>query len=107
MNWIGIWKSLTRRNSETRQVVPGSILRVVFSHGEDGYIIAECPQLPGCMSQGKTKEEAGRNIADAIKYVLTVRMGQLLAETIPNERSADDSAGEESFRVNYPELISV
>jgi predicted RNase H-like HicB family nuclease len=59
------------------------------------------------MSQGKTKEEAGRNIADAIKSVLTVRMGQLLAEMIPNERSADNSVGEESFRVNYPELISV
>jgi predicted RNase H-like HicB family nuclease len=59
------------------------------------------------MSQGKTKEEAGRNIADAIKSVLTVRMGQLLSENVPNERSADDSAGEESFRVKYPELIPV
>jgi predicted RNase H-like HicB family nuclease len=107
MNRIGIWKSLTRRNAETRQMVPGSVLRVVFRHGEDGYIIAECPQLPGCMSQGKTTEEAGQNIKDAIKSVLSVRMGQLLSETVPNERNADDLAGEKSFRIEYPELISV
>ena len=107
MNWIGIWNSLTRRNTKTRQVYPGSVLRVVFRHGEDGYIIAECPQLPGCMSQGRTKEEAGRNIADAIKSVLAARMGQFFSEPIPTERSADDLAGEKSFRVKCPELISV
>ena len=34
--------------------------------GEDGYWVAECPSLPGCVSQGKTKEEAISNIREAI-----------------------------------------
>ena len=106
MNWMKIWKSPNRRRTEIRQVSPDSILRVIFKQGEDGYIIAECPQLPGCMSQGKTKDEAARNIVDAIKSVLAVRMWQSVSETIPNEREAGDLEGEESFRVQGPELIS-
>jgi predicted RNase H-like HicB family nuclease len=39
---------------------------IVFS-GEDGYYVAECPSLPGCLSQGKTKEEAIANIKEAIR----------------------------------------
>ncbi len=38
---------------------------VIYS-GEDGYWVAECPSLPGCISQGKTKEEAISNIKEAI-----------------------------------------
>ena len=34
--------------------------------GEDGYWVAECPSPPGCISQGATKEEATRNIREAI-----------------------------------------
>ena len=46
---------------------------VTFTPGEDGYIVAECPSLPGCVSQGKTKEEALANIKEAIEGVLEVR----------------------------------
>ena len=35
--------------------------------GEDGFWIAECPSLPGCVSQGKTKAEAIDNIREAIE----------------------------------------
>ncbi|MHB1545036.1 MAG: type II toxin-antitoxin system HicB family antitoxin [bacterium] len=40
--------------------------QVVIYSGEDGYWVAECPSLPGCISQGKTKEEAISNIKEAI-----------------------------------------
>jgi len=40
---------------------------VIIYSGEDGYWIAECPSLPGCISQGKTKEEAINNIKEAIQ----------------------------------------
>jgi predicted RNase H-like HicB family nuclease len=40
--------------------------QVVLYPGEDGYWVAECPSLPGCVSQGKTKEEAIANIREAI-----------------------------------------
>lgn len=39
---------------------------VVLFPGEDGYWVAECPSLPGCMSQGRTKPEAISNIKEAI-----------------------------------------
>lgn len=40
--------------------------QAVIHLGEDGYWVADCPSLPGCISQGKTKEEATRNIKEAI-----------------------------------------
>ena len=40
--------------------------RIVIEQDEDGIYVAECPNLPGCISQGKTREEALENIKDAI-----------------------------------------
>ena len=41
--------------------------QVIVYKGEDGSWVAECPSLPGCISQGKTKEEAINNIKEAIR----------------------------------------
>ena len=41
--------------------------QVIIYHGEDNYWVAECPSLPGCISQGLTKEEAIKNIKEAIQ----------------------------------------
>ncbi len=41
--------------------------QVIIYPGEDGYWIAECPTLPGCISQGKSKEETITNISEAIR----------------------------------------
>ena len=41
--------------------------QVVLHPGEDGYWVAECPSLPGCISQGETKETAIANIREAIE----------------------------------------
>jgi predicted RNase H-like HicB family nuclease len=46
---------------------------ITMSRDEDGMFIAECPSIPGCVSQGKTEEEAQLNIQDAIKQSLEVR----------------------------------
>jgi predicted RNase H-like HicB family nuclease len=46
---------------------------VTLTPGEDGYIVAECPSLPGCVSQGKTNEEALENIKEAIEGILEAR----------------------------------
>ncbi|MFC1824611.1 type II toxin-antitoxin system HicB family antitoxin [Thermodesulfobacteriota bacterium] len=47
-------------------------LRVVIEKDEEGYYVAEIPALPGCLSQGKTKEEAIDNIKEAIEGWLEV-----------------------------------
>jgi len=39
---------------------------VVLTPGEDGFIVAECPTLPGCVTQGKEEDEALRNASEAI-----------------------------------------
>jgi predicted RNase H-like HicB family nuclease len=47
-------------------------LEVIVQPGEDGFFIAECPALPGCMSQGQTQKEALKNIKEAIVLWLEV-----------------------------------
>mgnify|MGYP001339287713 CR=1 FL=1 len=44
--------------------------RIVIEQDEDGAFVASCPTLPGCWSQGETREDAKRNIADAIQGYL-------------------------------------
>ncbi len=47
-------------------------LRVIIEQDENGYYIAEVPALPGCLSQGKSQEEAIDNIKEAIEGWLEV-----------------------------------
>ncbi len=46
---------------------------ITIYQDEDGMFIAECPSIPGCVSQGKTETEAMKNIQEAIKECLEVR----------------------------------
>ncbi len=44
--------------------------QVIIYRGEDGYWVVEVPSLPGCISQGKTRQEALENIREAIALYL-------------------------------------
>lgn len=44
--------------------------QIIIYPGEDGYWVAECPSLPGCVSQGESKEEAILNIREAIEIYI-------------------------------------
>lgn len=46
---------------------------VTIFQDEDGVFIAECPSIPGCVSQGRTEAEAEKNVRKAIKECLEVR----------------------------------
>jgi len=46
---------------------------ITIHQDEDGMYIAECPSIPGCVSQGTTEKEAEENIRQAIKECLEVR----------------------------------
>ncbi len=50
----------------------GVTVRVVLYSGEDGYVVAECPELPGCASQGLDRDDALANIREAIEGWLDV-----------------------------------
>jgi predicted RNase H-like HicB family nuclease len=57
-------------------------LVIVIYPDEDGVFIAECPSIPGCVSQGRTEEEAEQNIRQAIKECLEVRAERGLPLTV-------------------------
>jgi predicted RNase H-like HicB family nuclease len=57
-------------------------LLITIYPDEDGVFIVECPSIPGCVSQGKTEEEAEENIRDAIKECLEVRAENGLPLTV-------------------------
>jgi predicted RNase H-like HicB family nuclease len=51
----------------------GMKLLITIFQDEDGIFIAECPSIPGCVSQEQTEAEAERNIHEAIKECLEAR----------------------------------
>lgn len=58
--------------------------QVLVYYGDDGFWIAECPSLPGCIAQGKTREEAIADIRAAIEdYVAVLREDGL---PVPEDR---------------------
>lgn len=57
---------------------------VTLTPGEDGFIVAECPALPGCASQGKTRQEALQPIQEAIAGIIEVRKAQKLPIPSPD-----------------------
>jgi predicted RNase H-like HicB family nuclease len=61
-------------------------LQVTIERDEDGIYVAECPAIPGCVSQGKTEKEALRNIKKAIEVCLQVRAERGMPLTIPTHQ---------------------
>ena len=57
-------------------------VRVNIYQDEDGMYIAECPSIPGCVSQGTSESEAKSNIAEAIRECLAVRAEMGLPLTV-------------------------
>ena len=57
-------------------------LDIIMFQDEDGIFIAECPSIPGCVSQGNTEQEAEQNIKEAVKECLEVRREKGLPLTV-------------------------
>ena len=58
--------------------------QVVIHPGEDGWWVAEVPSLPGCISQGQTKEEAIANVKEAIEQ--WIEAAGALGRNVPTDR---------------------
>ncbi|MEO5348657.1 MAG: type II toxin-antitoxin system HicB family antitoxin [Magnetococcus sp. YQC-3] len=56
--------------------------QAVIYPGEDGFWIAECPSLPGCISQGETREEAIVNIREAIQVYLSALSSRFVMKNL-------------------------
>lgn len=59
---------------------------VTLERDEDGVWVVECPAIPGCVSQGKTEDEALENIKDAIKLCLETRSALGMPLTIESRQ---------------------
>ena len=82
-----LWQNAVqvRRALANRAIVGYTLnmkLSVTLDRDEDGVWVAECPAIPGCVSQGKTKPEALKNIKEAISLCLEVRAERGLPLTI-------------------------
>jgi predicted RNase H-like HicB family nuclease len=59
---------------------------IVYEAGEDGWIIASIPEVPGVHSQGRSRDEARANVVDALRGMLELRFGEH-----PSAEAASDS----------------
>ena len=59
---------------------------VTIDRDEDGKWIVECPSIPGCVSQGNTRDEALNNIREAIQLCLEVRAERGLPLTVETQQ---------------------
>ncbi len=57
-------------------------LMITIYQDEDGVYIAECPSIPGCVSQGNSEEDAEKNVRQAIQECLAVRAEKHMPLTV-------------------------
>jgi predicted RNase H-like HicB family nuclease len=60
----------------TRPVSETMDLTIVYEDGDDGWIVASIPAVPGVLSQGRTREEARENVLDALALMLSPEPGE-------------------------------
>jgi predicted RNase H-like HicB family nuclease len=66
----------TVRRSATVFVMSESLqVTIVYEQGDDGWLVASIPEVPGANSQGRTREEARTNVIDALRGILELRFG--------------------------------
>ncbi len=63
------------------------IFHVTMDSSEEGWVVAECPALPGCVSQGRNEEEALKNIKEAITAWMWAE-DQKAVKLLPHDRTA-------------------
>ena len=72
--------------------------QVILFPGEDGYWVAECPSLSGCVSQGKSKQVAVANIREAIEaYVMALEEDDLPV-VVPDHKAFDTVCSQAPMR---------
>ncbi len=68
------------RRGSTSATVPAMseslVVTIVYEQGDDGWVVASIPEVPGAHSQGRTREEARANVIDALRGILELRFGK-------------------------------
>jgi predicted RNase H-like HicB family nuclease len=66
----------SRRRATVLYVSSTLRFTIRYSHGEDGWIMAQVEEVPGAISQGRTRAQARENVIDALRLMLTPEPGQ-------------------------------
>jgi predicted RNase H-like HicB family nuclease len=96
------WQGITREPMQ--DTIKGKIMFTVRVEADeiDGGYVAECLDLPGCMSQGDTEREAIENLVEAIMGVLEARMQRNLAEQLQGEPAPDEHRPQKPRALEIP-----
>jgi len=81
-----------------KKLSPSVKLRILLRKGADGYIVAECPDVPGAVSQGKTEQEAIENVQDVLSTCLGVIVREWMAEAKKNVRQVRRATRNQTLR---------
>jgi predicted RNase H-like HicB family nuclease len=85
----GVPPGIAGRTGSIMSIVPEHLdLMIVYEPGEDGWMLASIPEVPGVFSQGRTREEARANVIDALRLMLS-----------PQPRAADDQREREALHI--------
>jgi predicted RNase H-like HicB family nuclease len=76
--------TIIRRRYLLDSDIKKTMRQMILTPGEDGYWVAEVPSLPGCISQGKTREEGITNIKEAIEWCIAALKEESIP--VPDER---------------------
>lgn len=68
----------------TKKLSPSVKLRISLRKGADGYVVAECPEVPGAVSQGKNEQEAIENVQDVVSTCFGMILRDWMAEAKKN-----------------------
>jgi predicted RNase H-like HicB family nuclease len=69
-------RSSLGRGSGTVLLMSESLqVTIVYEQGEEGWVVASIPEVPGAHSQGRTRDEARANVIDALRAILELRFG--------------------------------
>ncbi len=85
-----------------------STVTVTLRKDDEGFYIAECLEIPGCMSQGRTEDEAAENIKDAIDACLRVMLLDCLRDAAARRQRPMNLAGierQEALTIVLPHLL--
>jgi predicted RNase H-like HicB family nuclease len=72
----------------TKKLSPSVRLRISLRKGVDGYIVAECPEVPGAISQGRNEQEAIENVQDVVSTCFSLMLREWMAEAKKHRRHA-------------------
>lgn len=89
-------------------LIPGEKLdlTLVFSSDkEDGYVIAECVEIPGCMSQGRTEAEAKVNIMKAIEACVSVMLEDAIRSAGAASAATEPGGARQTVFLVIPHLV--